>query len=288
MTKQGIIYVALATFFSGFAIVVNKMALIHQQDPIFLITFTHIFAAFLGLPEIIKQRRMLTHLRKRTWLQIFVVGILATGIASLVLIFGLQYTTAINGSFLASLSAFFTLPFAVILLGDRIEKSKYPLILMLLVGLYLFVVGTTPLKINSGDILIIIAAILWGFTNAYVKRPLKKISGLLMANLRFLMGALFLLCILILYRGVFIISLASVGWFVLSGFLIWGYVVFFYKSVSLNGPIVTSLVTVFYPVVAGVSAVFLLNETFTITKILGGILILLSIYKILREGNKHA
>ena len=174
--------------------------------------------------------------------------------------------------------------FASIFLKEVLDKRHYPFILLLFAGMYLLTVGTHILQFQQGDILIIIAAMIFGLTNALSKFAMHELRGELVASLRLLVGAVVLLGILLLWSPHVLTSLAGLkGWFVVSGILMWGFTVCLYRAIEISGATMATLVSTSYPVVSTVGAVFVLNEGLAVQEIAGGALILWSIYRLVGQ-----
>src|SRR4029434_6835831 len=200
------------------------------------------------------------------------------------LFWGQSLTKAINAGFLISLSGFFTMIFALLFLKEVPEKRHYPFILLLFTGIYLLTVGTHILQLNPGDILIIIAAMIFGLTNALSKFAMRELRGELVASLRLLVGAVLLIGFLLLWSPHVLTSLAGLkGWFVVSGVLMWGFIVCLYRAIEISGATMATLVSTSYPVVSTIGAILWLNEGLAVQEIVGGALILLSIYRLVGQ-----
>jgi len=99
--------------------------------------------------------------------------------------------------------------FAFLFLKEVPEKRQYPFILLLFAGIYLLTVDTHILQFNPGDILIILAAMLFGLTNALSKFAMHELRGELVASLRLLVGAAVLMGVLLLWSPHVLTSIAG-------------------------------------------------------------------------------
>jgi len=205
------------------------------------------------------------------------------GLASFLFIWGQSLTQAAQAGFLMSSASFFTVIFAYLILGEKMKKQQCPWVLILFSGIYLLTVGLRTLKFNFGDLLVILAAAIVGFTNVLAKIPMKKLSGDNIAYLRLLIG-MFILLIAVPFISPNIFQ--SIGvvqpWYILSGILMWGVIVAFYKAIEYAGPALATLVLVSYPFLAALLAAAILKETLTVVQLVGGAVISLSVYKISR------
>jgi drug/metabolite transporter (DMT)-like permease len=285
MNTRGIIFGSLASLCFGTGIVVNKVGLAQSAlHPLEYTALSVIVAGILGGVMIIPNRRALFSCSRFCWLNILFLGITASVVSYVFLFWGQSLTKAINAGFLISLSGFFTMIFALLFLKEVPEKRQYPFILLLFAGIYLLTVGTHILQFNPGDICIIIAAMIFGLTNALSKFAMHELRGELVASLRLLVGAVVLMGILLLRAPHVLTSLAGLkGWFVVSGVLMWGFIICLYRAIEISGATMATLVSTSYPVVSTIGAILLLNEGLAVQEIVGGALILLSIYRLVGQ-----
>ena len=285
MSPRGIVFGSLASLCFGAGIIVNKVGL--TQSALHHLEYTAlsvIVAGILGGVRIVPQRAALASCSRLCILNILFLGITASVISYGFLFWGQSLTKAINAGFLIALSGFFTMIFASLFLKEVLDKRHYPCILLLFAGTYLLTIGTYILQFQQGDILIIIAAMIFGLTNALSKFAMRELRGELVASLRLLVGAVVLLGILLLWSPHVLTSLAGLkGWFVVSGILMWGFIVFLYRAIEISGATMATLVSTSYPVVSTVGAVFVLNEGLAVQEIAGGALILWSIYRLVGQ-----
>lgn len=285
MSARGILFGSLASVCFGTGIVVNKVGLAQSAlHPLEYTALSVIVAGILGGIMLVPKRAALSSCSRLCILNILFLGITASVISYVFLFWGQSLTKAINAGFLIALSGFFTMICASILLKEALEKRQYPLILLLFAGIYLLTVGTHILEFNRGDILIIIAAMIFGLTNALSKFAMHELRGELVASLRLLVGAVVLLCILLLRSPQVLTALPGLKWwFVVSGVLMWGFTVCLYRAIEISGATMATLVSTSYPVVSTIGAVLVLNEGFSVQEIAGGGLILLSIYRLVGQ-----
>ena len=285
MSTRGILFGSLASLCFGAGIVVNKVGLAQSAlHPLEYTALSVIVAGMLGGVMIIPKRAALYACSRLCMLNILFLGITASVISYVFLFWGQSLTKAINAGFLISLSGFFTMIFALLFLKEVPEKRQYPFILLLFAGIYLLTVGTHILQLNPGDIFIIIAAMIFGLTNALSKFAMRELRGELVASLRLLVGAVLLMGILLWRSPHVLTSLVGLkGWFVVSGVLMWGFIVCLYRAIEISGATMATLVSTSYPVVSTIGAILWLNEGLAVQEIVGGALILLSIYRLVGQ-----
>jgi len=248
----------------------------------FAATFT-IWAAIFGLGSLLVNRykKEFKIFNKGTAL-VGLIGIIAT-IGAALIVFGQQYTTAINASIVSTASILTTVIYSRIILKESLNRLQSVCLLMMFVGLYIAVVGTGMIKLNKGDLIIIIAMLFLGFTNAYSKLLLKNNTSEYVADFRLVAGGIFFLSIgLALKRGGFFVSSAA-WWPVLAGLCSWLTLKFFYISIRYSNPNEATVLLSSHPVITPIAGVFLLSESYSLTKFIGSLLILASIYFINRK-----
>jgi drug/metabolite transporter (DMT)-like permease len=285
MSTRGIVYGSLASLCFGASLVVNKVGLAQSAlHPLEYTALSVIAAGILGCVLIAPKGRALFSCSRACWLNILFLGITASVVSYVFLFWGQSLTPAINAGFLIALSGVFTMIFAAFFLKEVIEKRKYLFILLLFAGIYLLTVGTHILRFNPGDLLIIIAAMIFGVTNALSKLAMDELQGELVASMRLIVGAVVLMGILLVRSPHVLTSLGGLqGWFVVSGVLMWGFIVFLYRAIEISGATMATLVSTSYPVVSTLGSILFLNEVLTVQEIVGGTLILLSIYRLVGQ-----
>jgi O-acetylserine/cysteine efflux transporter len=277
-TPRGLFLGAATSVVFGTSVVVNKAGL--DASPLSspdYTTLSALVACVLALPPVVGAARSIASCSAACLTKIAVIGVFASGVASLLLFWGQRMTRATDAGFLLTLSAFFTVVFASALLGERIERRKYPAIVLLFAGLYLLIVGTESITLNAGDLLIVGTAALWGITNTIARSVMRDISGQLVAWLRLVIGAAFLVAVIRPDLGDVRSAIAGGDlWFVASGVMVWLSILLFYKAIEALGAGTAALIMVSSPVFAAAGAVLTLGEVLSPEDLIGGALILAS------------
>ena len=129
---------------------------------------------------------------RRHLVPLLVIGIVATGIVTLLAAIALSTTTATNRSLFLSAYPAATLLFAHLILGERLQPRQYMAIALLLAGLVVMNDSSAGLKFSQGFWLLLVTLPLIGLTDVYSKRLVSDISPLLLATGRNLYGTLFI------------------------------------------------------------------------------------------------
>jgi drug/metabolite transporter (DMT)-like permease len=213
-------------------------------------------------------------------------------IAPLLLLNGLNQTTAINASLLLNAEALFTVAIAFIFLNERCTKKEYWGILLLLIGV-IFVTtngafqNLTITQNIAGNLLIIGACFFWGIDNNLSKHLSKKRDIIMLTGLKCFIGGLALLVLSFLLGFSFRIPLISIPYILFVGafsiaFSILLFLFALRKIGSMRTGVIFSLASLFGAVLAFV----VLSEPFTIIQLVAGLVMVLGIYVLYRCGER--
>lgn len=192
---------------------------------------------------------------------------------------GQQYTTAVNTSLLVTITIVTTALFSHYMLYEKYKKNELLWMAVLFIGLYIGVVGFHSVSLNSGDIIILVSTLFFGFGNVFSRKVMKNMgSARLVPDIRLALGGLFALLIgLFLIRDwKVIVSLLPLA--IIAGLFYWLCLKFFSYSIYLvnaNNAIVLNNSQIFFTSLAGV---VILSEAYSLNKFLGSVIAIISIY----------
>ena len=208
---------------------------------------------------------------------------------------GLALTTASDVALLISSETLFTAAFAWLLLRERFQLLRFSFMLLGLVGVYLIVERSFMPNIPSsggvwrifGDLLVVLALVFEAFYTIRGKSLLVKHSPLLVISAAIVGSTLFWLPL----AGWEILSfgwhpLSTLGWVSLGWMAavatVFGYLAWFQGLARVDGS--AAAVTLFVqPLIGTALAVLLLHEQLTPITILGGVLIVTSVFLLSRQ-----
>lgn len=283
MNDKGLRFSVIAALCIGVTILFNKAVLNAAHDPFEYVAWTFIFAALLSVGVYRTHITSIKHLTSTDIKKLIITGILTFGIAQVCNILGQSRTSGINAGFLSTLSSLFTIPFARMLVNERIPTNKGKYIVVLFVGIYLLSVGTNGITLAIGDLLLIISAVILGFSNAYVRLLGKSVSYQLITILQLIIGSLFLYGVMYSQTKTFLPDMNMIGIYILSGSLTMIIASSIFKAITISGPIRAMLVIDMYPLIALVGSILILGEAARISQIVGGILIMLATYTFIKR-----
>ncbi len=279
VTPSGILLGTITSFAFGASVVTNKAGL--DSSGLTALDYTALSAlaaAVIAFPFLLPRVLRIVSCSKTCLVKVLVIAVGASGIAYLLLFYGQSLTSATNAGFMLTLTAFFTVVFAAALIGERIEKRRYPAIGLLFIGLYLLIVGVDKIKLNAGDLFIAGTAFIWGFTNSIARSVMREIPAQIVALIRLFIGGLFLAAVLRAGPGLAAATVSSGDyWFLLSGLLGFASILLFYRTIGVLGAGMASLVVVSSPIFSTLGAVVFLGERLAAEDLVGGALVLVAL-----------
>lgn len=213
-------------------------------------------------------------------------------IAPLLLLNGLNQTTAINASLLLNAESLFTVAIAFIFLNERCAKREYIGILMLLVGVIFVTTNGAFQKLTLtenilGNLLIIGACFFWGMDNNLSKFLSRKRDIIMVTGLKCFIGGLALLSISFLLGFSFIIPLVSIPYILFVGaFSIAFSILFFLFALRKIGSMRTGVIFSLSSLFGAVLAFVVLREPFTLIQLVAGLVMIVGIYVLYRCGER--
>lgn len=277
-SKSKIIFIIIAATAYGLSTVITKMGLNAMLEVSSYTFLTMMFATMFLLPYYISVKEK--KITMNDYKNFFILGLIASGIAHLLIFFGQSYTSAINAGFLVKMATPFTAIFALIILREKIGKIGWTAILISLFGCLLL---STQGKITPqiGDSFILLAASLLGFSNVFAKNLMKKHSSTTVVFWRSVFGSIVLFVISFLYIKNPFLSISSYA--VLNGLLIAITLACLYKSFDIIGPTFSSALFLTSSVISLIFAMALLGEFISPVQLLGGVIILIGVALMLKN-----
>ena len=217
MTKKAILILLLASILRGAMLVLTKVGLNAGLDPLSFSSITTLLEGILCVFYIIHQRKSIKKIKKISWRNLIIIGIIASGTVQLTTFVGQSLTTAVNTGFLMNMTTFFTIGFAYFMIGERIQKSKWIPVVIALIGVF-FLTTDGILQIpQMGDLLILFAAVQLGFTNSFAKKTMKKIPSNFVSAMRLIIGGIFIFLVVFLLLGSNLFSVLIDGfWYIVA------------------------------------------------------------------------
>lgn len=283
----GTILAILTAVVSGFSIIANKVFIV-DLDPI---VFTSIRALFIGIVffviSSIECKFEYKKFKKVSWKYLIAIGLIGGAIAFLFFFTGLKLTTGGRAAFLNKTLPIYATVLAFIFLKEKITKKQVYALIVMVIGLILILSSEVNPSMfwsdpSSGDMLVIIATILWAVEYIIAKHAMiKHESNLVVAFARMFFGAMFLFAIAILWGKISLLSYLEphqIFSIFLSTILLSYYVLLWYWSIKFINVSKATTILLLAPVVSLVIGIIVWGEPFSYLQILGSILILIGGY----------
>ncbi len=289
--KKGLLLVLGTAVISGFSIFINKFG-VKEFDPYLFTWVKNTFVALmiLGIALGSGEINALRKISPRQLLLLLAIGLLGGAVPFLLFFKGLSLTTAANASFIHKSMFVYVAVLATLFLKEKIDRRVLWAGLLLLLGNILFL-KILPFGSRAGDLLILLATVLWAIETVLSKKALKTISPRLVAAGRMGFGSIFILIFLLLsgrVSGLSQITLAHVGWLTITGLFLLGYVLTWYAGLrTVRASIATSILLLGAPITALLTLVssgvsFDLSQWIGFLLLIAGVLVVGRFYELIR------
>jgi len=209
--------------------------------------------------------------------------------APLLLLYGLNETTAINTSLLLNTECLFTVLIAFAFLRERGTKKDYFAILLLFVGVIFITTNgefqmLTLTSKTTGNLLIVGACLFWGIDNNLSKFLSKKRDIVMITGLKCFIGGSVLLGMSFILGIDINVTLASIPYILTVGaFSIAFSILLFLFALREIGSMQTGVIFSISSLFGAIFAFIILKETFSLTQFFAGIVMLTGVYMLYRK-----
>jgi len=277
--KKGIHFALALALISGVSIFLNSFAVKQIPNAFFFTTAKNLIVAFLLVALLILFKRFgeIKKLSKKDWIFLILLGLVGGSIPFLLFFKGLSVSiaAAINGAFIHKTLFIWVALLALIFLKERFSIFQYFALLIILSGIYLMG-GLKSIHFGRGEILIILATLLWSAEAILAKKILKNIDFQIAAFGRMFFGSLIMISYLLITHNllpVFKLTTNQIEWIIITSLLLLGYVIFYYGALNYTpATIVTSVLTLGFPITVILQGIYL--GAYSFKQILGGTVII--------------
>lgn len=283
--KKAMLFLLFTTSFWGGNFVVGKVVV--NLVPPFIMSFSRWAVALVILIPLLnrvgwpKKELLIKH-----WKSLIVMGISGVfGFNSLVY-FAVKHTTPVNAALVNGLTPIVIIILSTIFLADKLSLNQLLGILLSFVGVIIVISqGTietlTDFQFNAGDLIMLIAVVLWGIYSILMKKLTVHMSSLAITTYSAIIGWTLLIPFAVweyfsissiqfnftsitrlLYIGIFASVLAFLGW---------------NEGVIHLGPSKASVFVNLIPVFAAIFSFIFLHEKLLLHQLLGGALVVMGV-----------
>ena len=270
--KKGISLVIGTAIISGFAIFINQFGVKVISSDIF--TFLKNLVAGLvviGVLLMLRELPKIKELKKKDWFTLVSIGLIGGCIPFLLFFKGLAISTATNGALIHKSMFLIIAVLAVVVLKEKLKKNLIIGMLLLVIGNVLVLKFNSDVFMHKGDLLILLATLLWAVENIISKKALNTISPRIVAASRMLFGGVFISIYLVItgqISSVMQLSLGQLSWVWLTGIILTGYVLTWYTGLKyINVSTAACLLTLGLPITTGLQ--LFMGKTFTGVQLIG-------------------
>lgn len=210
----------------------------------------------------------------------------ASSIGYVLVAFGQQHTSAANASLITAANIIPTAAFGWLLSKTKISLTQFFSLLFVLAGLYVAIVGFDLVLFKSGDLIIAVGSIIFGFTNSFAKKIMARFSPRLVSTFRLMTGGLGGLLVLIAYRGENYFDINYLKFPIVSGICLYLSVKFIMIAMSHIDANVAVIIVQLHILISPIVAVSLLSEKYRIETLIGSIIMLSSVILFAFENRK--
>lgn len=279
--KKGYIYIIItAVLFSTMELAGKLIAT--EINP-FQLTFIRFFiGGLILLPFALKDLKIKKlHLTTEDYLYFLFTGTLCITIGMCIYQLGVLHTKASTVAIVFSTNPIFTIPFAALILKEKITKTTLISVGFSICGIF-FILNPFHLGHDFGGILLaLLSAIIFSLYSVIGKLRVSKYGSYISNSFTFLFGDLVLLIILLITKVPIISGINSSNLYVIlylgiiaTGF---GYVLYF-LAMKETSAIAASTIFFIKPALAPILALLILHESIPLNSIIGIIFILMGSY----------
>lgn len=261
----------ITALISGVSIFVNSFG-VSLSDPFVYTTIKNALVVVFILSTffIFKNMRELSALTKKQIAQLVIIGLIGGSVPFLLFFYGLSLGIASVSSFIFRSLFIFASLMAVFYLKEKIDHRFFIGALIVFIGNFLLVKG--DLAFGTGQIMVLIATLLWAIEYNYSRKVLAALSPRVVALGRMFFGSIFLLVFLGAtgkINALFVISYDILPWTIIASLFLFLYVTFFYSALKYTTVSnATAALALGGPITALLNAVFI-GKVPVITEIIG-------------------
>src|SRR3989338_627235 len=269
--EKGIMFGFITALISGVSIFVNSFG-VSLSDPFVYTTIKNALVVVFILSTffIFKNMRELSALTKKQIAQLVIIGLIGGSVPFLLFFYGLSLGIASVSSFIFRSLFIFASLMAVFYLKEKIDHRFFIGALIVFIGNFLLVKG--DLAFGTGQIMVLIATLLWAIEYNYSRKVLAALSPRVVALGRMFFGSIFLLVFLGAtgkINALFVISYDILPCTIIASLFLFLYVTFFYSALKYTTVSnATAALALGGPITALLNAVFI-GKVPVITEIIG-------------------
>lgn len=262
--KKGIQLAFLTALISGVSNFVNKIAVDVIKPPLVFTAEKNAIVGILiiGILIVTWKWKKIKNLNKKQIIYLILIGIIGGSLPFYLFFTGLSQIPAINAAIIHKTLVIWVAILAVLFLKEKMPPLQI-IAVMFLFYANLFVGGFTKFQFSTGELFVLIAAVLWAVEYILAKKILPTVDPDIVTGARMGLGSLILLTAAAiaepaaLIKG-FMLSPTQMFWMTITVVLLLGYVTTWYRALKFAPITVVASVLVSATLVTNVlSAIFI-------------------------------
>ena len=275
--RKGLIYVFLFSLAWAIQTIINKFAVNQGVDPI-VFSYQTLFGAALifVLYFLVFGGFSFKNLNKKLLPRLSLVGLLGSGLATILTFYSLQYSTSVNFGFIVKTTTIFSVLLAAIFLKEKLSFKKIFFVFLMFFGVYLISTAGEVLVPRVGDFLILLTALCLASGNIIARPLLRTYTPEIVAFSRTIIGGLIVLMFVPFFvdqfwivEDLFLVAIRSLFVFLTLLFL--------NKTIKATNVSYMSMMSMMYSVFVLILGYIAFGESFNYVQIFGAILISVSV-----------
>ncbi len=189
------IYISLATaVISGVSIFVNKFAVDAVKPALYFTSVKNVAVALLIVTIVLAtgEWKKIAKLSKKELGYLLLIGIIGGSLPFYLYFTGLSQTPAVNAAIIHKTLVFWVMLMAIPFLKEKVSKWQILGVLMLFAG-NVFVGGFKGFKFSQGELMLLVATVLWAVENILAKKVLATVSPNIVTAFRMGLGSIVLM-----------------------------------------------------------------------------------------------
>ncbi len=263
-TSKGILFAFIASIISGIAIFYSKIS-VSKINPLILTTSRNFYVGllFLFLMVFSGKLKEIRKINRSQFIPLLLIGAIGGALPFYLFFAGLQFIPAITANLIQKTLFIWVTILAVIYLKEKINRWYVASFILILLGNFYF--ANFKINLGKGELMVLIATLLWSIENVLAKKLLKTVSSELVGLFRMgIGGSLLLLTSIISGKGsIFLtLDLNKLLTIFIGGTILFFYVYTWYKALKFAPASLVTLILTFAVVVGNI-----LNGSFAVVKI---------------------
>lgn len=283
LQNKAYIFVLLSSFIYAFYLVVNRIFLAQDINPLHFACGSGIFSSLFSFIYLLSSKKIkeVKKIDKRSLYYILFLAFLVVFLYKIILFYGQSMVPVASTGFLLRIAPLSALFFGFVLMREKITKKYILIMLVMLFGVFLLATKGEFI-FETGSLLILLGGVIIGFEHAFARTIMKGgIDPLVLTSLDTIIGSVFLLTFASLYSPLPLLPNWEV--YALSGLLV--FLSVYSRNIglkSIKSGIVSSILLT-SPLLTLLLGVALLKEEFTLIQLIGGFIILGGAYFLIKN-----